>query len=90
LSLSLGEEYAESYAIIFKDFNCEVIRALARAHVVGGDTYEALAWAEDVGANQIVKPTADTAGLFSVQSRIHALLGVAEGILEKQAADRAQ
>ena len=33
LSLTLGEEYAESYAIMFKDFDCEVTQALARTHV---------------------------------------------------------
>lgn len=90
LSLTLGDKYAESYAIMFKDFDCEVIRALARAHVVGGDTYEALAWAKNVGSNQKVKSTDDVAEVSAVQSRIHALLGVAEGTLDKQATARAQ
>jgi tetratricopeptide (TPR) repeat protein len=89
-SLTLGEEYAESYAIMFKDFDCEVTQALARTHVVRGDTHEALAWAENIGSNQKIKSADDAAEVFSVQRRIHALLGVAEGILDKQAIARAQ
>jgi hypothetical protein len=90
LSLTLGEEYVESYAIMFKDFDCEVTQALARTHVVRGDTHEALAWAENIGSNQKIKSAEDAAEVFSVQRRIHALLGVAEGILDKQATARAQ
>ncbi len=90
LSLTLGEEYVESYAIMFKDFDCEVTQALARTHVVRGDTHEALAWAEKIGSNQKIKSAEDAAEVFSVQRRIHALLGVAEGILDKQATARAQ
>ena len=89
LSLSLGEKHTVSYAILFKDFDCEVIELL-RAHVVGGDARETLAWAENVGSNQKVKSTDDAAEVFSVRRRIHALLGVAEGILDKQATARAQ
>lgn len=85
LSQTLGKQYPESYAIMFKDFRSEeIVRALARAHVASGDANEALAWSRRIGSNKKLKSSEDWKAASSVKSRIHALVGVAEGILDKR------
>ena len=83
LAQALGEKPAESYAVLFDDINTDVIiRTLARAHAASGDANEALAWAKKIGSNSKAKPH-DNEQMWAVERRIHALIGVAEGILER-------
>jgi tetratricopeptide (TPR) repeat protein len=83
LAQALGEKPAESYAVLFNDINTEeIIRALARAHAASGDANEALAWAKKIGSGSKAKPHDDDQ-VWAVERRIHALIGVAEGILER-------
>jgi hypothetical protein len=83
LSQSLGLKPAKSYSILFNEINTpEVIQSLARAHVLHGEASEALAWAKEIGSNSKVKPN-DDRNAWAVERRIHALVGVAEGILDR-------
>jgi hypothetical protein len=76
LSQHLGCVPDKSYAVIFKDvYSDEVIRALTRAHAAFGDANVALAWAREVGTN-------DGKSLRAPVT-IGALVGVAEGVLDK-------
>jgi tetratricopeptide (TPR) repeat protein len=88
LAQALESTPDQSYAILFKDFNStEVIQALARTHATCGNTCgnvnDAVAWAKQIGtANKI--PEEDKNRVRSaVQQRIHALLGVAEGMIDR-------
>jgi hypothetical protein len=45
LAQALGQQPAQSYAILFDDIQGEITGALARAHAACGQTREALAWA---------------------------------------------
>jgi tetratricopeptide (TPR) repeat protein len=83
LAQTLREKPNESYAILFNDINTEeIIRALARAHAASGDPSEALAWAKKIGSNRKADSD-DDKHAWAVQRRIHALVGVAEGLLER-------
>jgi hypothetical protein len=46
---------------------------------------EALAWARRIGSDEQVKSNDDYETLRAVQRRIYALVGVAEGILDRSA-----
>jgi hypothetical protein len=71
--------------MMFKDFRSEeIVRALASAHVATGDANEALAWSRRIGSNEKIKSGEDWEAAISVESRIHALVGVAEGILDRR------
>lgn len=84
LAIALGQKPAESYAVLFNEVNAEeVTRALARAHAASGDPSEALAWAKQIGSGGKVKSDDDLQIRFAVERRIHALVGVAEGILDR-------
>lgn len=82
LAQELGQQPATSYAVSFKDINTEVvIQALARSHAASGDVTAALNWARQIGQNRRVPSEDDFTTLWAVEQRIHALIGVAEGIL---------
>ncbi|MBO0699784.1 MAG: hypothetical protein J2P46_15410, partial [Zavarzinella sp.] len=84
LAQALGDRPGPSYAALFKDINTiEVIEAIARAHAVSGDPHEALAWAGRIGSGDRVPATGDQEVRWAVERRIYALLGVAEGILDR-------
>jgi tetratricopeptide (TPR) repeat protein len=84
LSQALGQRPDRSYAILFNDIYAEeVIRALARAHAASGDPNDALAWARQIGSDAKVKPEKDDDTRAAVERRVHALIGVAEGILDR-------
>jgi hypothetical protein len=84
LSRALGERPAQSYAILFNEVSSdEVILALARAHAASGEPCDALTWAEQVGSGAKVKSDEDDDTSWAVQRRIYALMGVAEGILDR-------
>jgi hypothetical protein len=86
LSQALGERPAQSYAVLFNDIlKEEVILALARAHAASGDPSEALAWARQIGSGDKVNSEKDDQTSWAVQRRIYALIGVAEGILDRSA-----
>ena len=73
-----------NYADAFKKvFESEIIRAIARAHSAAGDPLQALAWAEKIGADAKVTSHNDHE-IWAVEQRIGALMGVAEGILDRQ------
>jgi hypothetical protein len=83
----LGERPGKSYAILFNEIRWEeVIQALARAHAASGDPSEALAWAEQIGSNGKIKSEEDRDTLWAVEQRIFALIGLAEGILDRSGA----
>jgi tetratricopeptide (TPR) repeat protein len=83
LAQALGEKPAESYAVLFNDINTEeIIQALARAHAASGNANEALAWAKKIGSGSRAD-SKDDKSAWAVERRIHALIGVAEGILER-------
>jgi tetratricopeptide (TPR) repeat protein len=86
LAQALREKPAESYAVLFNAINTdEIIRALARAHAASGNANEALAWAKKIGSSSKAKPH-DNDEMWAVERRIHALIAVAEGILERSGA----
>jgi tetratricopeptide (TPR) repeat protein len=83
LAQALGEKPAKSYAVLFDDINTEeIIQALARAHAASGDANEASAWAKKIGSDGKADANDDKSA-WAVVRRIHALIGVAEGILER-------
>lgn len=84
VSLQLQLRPEEPYEILFKDFDAEVIRALARAHAGSGKADEALVWAMRIGSDGKVASENDHAKGWSIERRICALIGVAEGILDSK------
>jgi tetratricopeptide (TPR) repeat protein len=82
LSLQLQLRPEEPYEILFKDFDADVIRALARAHADSGKADEALVWALRIGSDGKVASENDRTKVWSIERRICALIGVAEGILD--------
>ena len=83
LALAMGHKHAKSYAVLFDGITAEeVIQALARAHAAHGDPGEALVWARQIGSDQRADLNDDKA-VRAVERRIHALLGVGEGILDR-------
>jgi hypothetical protein len=74
----------QPYAAMFKDVRPpEVMRALARAHAASGKASEALAWAKQIGSGDKANPSGDYSANWPMQQRISALVGVAEGILDR-------
>ncbi len=84
LSESLHQLPREPYAAAFADFGPEVISELARAHALSGSPREALAWARQIGATEPTQGVKDWQQHEAILQRIAALLGVAEGILERE------
>jgi hypothetical protein len=83
LDQALGGRTARSYAEAFNDINIsEVVEALARAQVAAGDPRGALGRALLVGGEDRVSAANGDAVRRSVERRIHALVGVAEGVLD--------
>ena len=83
LAQALGEKPAKSYAVLFDDINTEeIVQALARAHAASSDASEALAWAKKIGSDGKAD-SHDDKSAWAVERRIHALIGVAEGTLER-------
>jgi hypothetical protein len=84
LAQTIDQQPEESYAILFADIITEeVIQALARAQAAAGDPRAALAWARQIGSSDKVKSVDDFESLWPVLQRIHALIGVAEGVLDR-------
>ncbi len=79
LELKPTEPYADSFEEVI---NSEIIQALARAHAAHGDVQEAISWAKQIGSDAKIQED-DSKTRWAVTQRIHALMGVAEGILDR-------
>jgi hypothetical protein len=86
LSQKLGKRYPVSYAILFTDFDAQVVRELARAHAASGVPAEALAWSRQIGSTDVRQSKQEWKDGLPIEQRVAALLGTAEGILERQGA----
>lgn len=73
-------DYAEAFNEILSG---EIVRALARAHAVSGNPREALAWAQRIGSDKKPALAEDREPAWDVERRIYALVGVADGILDR-------
>jgi tetratricopeptide (TPR) repeat protein len=81
---ALGQRPEQSYAVLFNDIlTAEIVQALARAHAATGNARDALAWAKQIGSSEKIKPAGGDKASWAVERRVHALLGVAEGILDR-------
>ena len=84
LAQALENKPAQSYADLFKEFNSDqVTQSLARTHATFGDVKEAIAWAKQIGSGDIIPIEDKNHVSWAVQQRIHALLGVAEGMIDR-------
>ncbi|MGE5326610.1 MAG: hypothetical protein ACM3NO_06195 [Deltaproteobacteria bacterium] len=83
LAHALGQKSSQPYETLFKDFDNEVVRALARAHARIGNTTAALEWARRIGSDDKIASKEDFDTLWAVERRIHALVGAAEGLLDR-------
>jgi tetratricopeptide (TPR) repeat protein len=83
LAHELGQKPSQPYEVSFKGFQEMAVRALARTHSRTGDSSDALAWARRIGSDGEVAAEDDFETLWQVERRIHALVGVAEGILDR-------
>jgi tetratricopeptide (TPR) repeat protein len=90
LKQALKEDNAH-FEVAFKDMlNEEVILALARAHAANGNPQAAFAWASRIGSDRKIISEDDSESRLDVQRRIHALVGVAEGMLDKSDGAKAE
>lgn len=83
LHQALDEPQNPDYAVAFKDLHENVIQSLARAHAANGDAKDAHAWANRIGSDEKIGAD-DYDSQVLVEQRIHALIGVAEGLLSKK------
>jgi tetratricopeptide (TPR) repeat protein len=84
LAQAFGQQPDKPYDLLFNDCNAEeVIQAIARAHAASGDANKALTWAKRIGSSDKIKAKNDSKTMWAVERRIHALIGVAEGILDR-------
>ena len=85
LELALGGQPKEPYAVSFdKIYHEEIIRSLARTHAAQGEAGDALAWARRIGDERVAADDGEAAG--RAHRLIYALVGVAEGLLERSSA----
>src|SRR6202042_1117671 len=84
LSQKLGKRYSTSYARMFADFDPVVVRRVARAHAASGSPEDALTWSRQIGSTEIIQSKEEWNARRSVEQRVAALVGTAEGILERQ------
>jgi tetratricopeptide (TPR) repeat protein len=88
LAQAMTLEPAPDYPESFKDVRSEAaIQALARAHAATGNIGEAFAWAQAIGSDRKVASRQDQEASWALQRRIHASVGVAEGILDRMGGD---
>jgi hypothetical protein len=83
LAQILKRKPTKSYAGSFERFEPNpVLRSAARAHAASGDPNEALTWAREIGsAGAPVRGDSDARR--ALERRIYALVGVAEGVLDR-------
>lgn len=83
LEQALGRKPFQSYAALFDDIDAEEItQALARSHAFHGNAREALKWAQEIGSGGKAGDN-DYRQTWAVERRLHALIGVAEGMLDR-------
>jgi hypothetical protein len=81
---AIGQVPDQSYSALFNDVNTnQVTQALARSHAASGDAKEAIAWAKQIGSSAKIGSEGNSDVARAVEQRIHALMGVAEGILDR-------
>jgi hypothetical protein len=80
---AIGQLPDQSYATLFNVNASEVTQTLARSHAATGDAKEAIAWAKQIGSGAKIGGDDKTDIRSAVEQRIHALIGVAEGMLER-------
>lgn len=74
---------AKSFGVLFNDIaEGHIVRSLARAHAAAGNVDEALKWAREIGASKVAKAN-DYQAQWAVDRRVGALIGVAEGMLDR-------
>lgn len=84
LSQALGQKPGHPYSVLFNEIPFgEIIRSLARAHAASGDADEALAWAKQIGSGVKINANDDLNVRWAVERRVYALIGVAEGALDR-------
>ena len=84
LAILLHRPSNESRAVDFDRFYPEVVVALAREQARSGDANDALNWAHKIGSDKIeMTEEGRLRDSWGVQRRLHALIGVAEGILDR-------
>jgi tetratricopeptide (TPR) repeat protein len=83
LAHELEQKPSQPYEASFKEFHEGAVRALARTHSRGGESSDALAWVRRIGSDGQVATKDDFETLWQVERRIHALVGVAEGLLDR-------
>lgn len=79
LEENLGQPYLEAFA----DAGDPVIEALARAHTVLAGAGVALNWAGRIGSDRKPERRNDSEADWAIGRRVHALIGVAEGVLNR-------
>jgi len=90
LAQTLGEQHSVPYAQAFRDAPAEVVQAIAPTHAAIGDVKGVLAWVRQIGSEDGSVSRDNTDAAESVRRRIHGLLGVAEGILDRRRSRQAQ
>jgi len=85
LHQALAEPNNLDYAVAFQDVEKSVVQSLACAHAKNGDAKDAYAWAIRIGSSEKIESEDDYDAKARVDQRLHALIGVAEGMLAKQA-----
>ena len=84
LAQTLRQRPEPAYAVAFDEIaHEEIVAAIARAQAAAGGAVEALNWAQKIGSNAVVAQKGDTELIQSVDRRIYALIGVAEGVLDR-------
>jgi tetratricopeptide (TPR) repeat protein len=83
LAQALGTKPDQSYAVLFQKITtAKIVHSLARTHAAMGDPAEAIAWAKKIGSDAKVDLRNDHPS-WAVEQRMQALLGAAEGILDR-------
>jgi hypothetical protein len=84
LAHRLQEHYPDSFAVSLADSYPEVVLAVAREQTALGATQDALLWTRQVGTPRSNGKKVSELHRFGVKLRTAALLGVAEGILQRE------
>ncbi len=84
LSHLLQLRYAESFAKLLADCHPETVVAVAREQTALGRAQDALAWAREIGTLKLKGPKDPNSLGTGADLRIAALLGIAEGILQRE------
>ena len=84
LSQKLGKRYPTPYSLLFADFNAKVVRRLATLAPRAVPPRKRMPWSRQIGSTEIAHSKQEWRDGLPVEQRVAALLGTAEGILERQ------